>query len=177
MATRGYPEAEEFDERVVEINRVAKVLQGGRRFGFRTVVVVGDNRGRVGLGIGKAREVPSAVRKGMERARRSMVPVALRGRTIPHPVMGEHGATKVFLRPAAPGTGVIAGGAVRAVVEAAGVQDVLSKSFGSRNALNVARATMDALTRLKSPERVAALRGKDVAEVRPFWERGGHEQD
>ena len=171
MAARGYPEAEEYDERVVEINRVAKVLKGGRRFGFRTVVVVGDNKGHVGYGMGKAREVPSAVRKGMERARKSMVPVPISGRTIPHPVIGQHGATKVLLRPAAPGTGVIAGGAVRAVVEAAGVRDILSKALGSRNALNVVLATMDALSKLRSPEQVAAMRGKAASEVRLFWER------
>ncbi|NPV07210.1 MAG: 30S ribosomal protein S5 [Anaerolineae bacterium] len=175
MAARGYPEAEEFDERVVEINRVAKVLQGGRRFGFRTVVVVGDNRGRVGMGVGKAREVPSAVRKGMDRARRSMVDVPLRGRTIPHPVTGRHGSTKVLLRPAAPGTGVIAGGPVRAVVEAAGVHDLLSKAMGSRNPLNVVLATMDALSQLRDPEEYARMRGKNEAEVRPFWERKNDE--
>ena len=175
MAARGYPEAEEFDERVVEINRVSKVLKGGRRFGFRTVVVVGDNRGRVGMGIGKAREVPQAVRKGTEKAKRVMVSVPLRGSTIPHPVIGKHGATKVLLRPAAPGTGVIAGGPVRAVVEAAGVRDILSKALGSRNALNVVLATMDALSRLRSPERMAELRGKPTAEIRPFWERRADE--
>ncbi|NLT42630.1 MAG: 30S ribosomal protein S5 [Anaerolineae bacterium] len=175
MAARGYPEAEEFDERVVEINRVAKVLKGGRRFGFRTLVVVGDNRGHVGTGIGKAREVPSAVRKGMDRARRSMVSVPLRDNTIPHPVIGTHGSTKVLLRPAAPGTGVIAGGPVRSVVEAAGVRDILSKAMGSRNPLNVVRATMDALSQLRTPEDVARLRGKDQSEVLPFWERGSNE--
>jgi len=175
MAARQYSEAEEYDERVVEINRVAKVLKGGRRFAFRAVVVAGDNSGQVGMGVGKAREVPSAVRKGMEKARRSMTSVSLCGRTIPHPVIGEHGATKVLLRPAAPGTGVIAGGAVRAVVEAAGIQDVLSKCLGSRTPLNVVRATMDALDKLRDPEAVAAARGKDASEVRPFWERGQHE--
>ena len=171
MAARGYPEAEEFDERVVEINRVAKVLKGGRRFGFRTVVVVGDNRGRVGMGIGKAREVPQAVRKGMDKARRAMITVPLSGTTIPHPVIGQHGATKVLLRPAAPGTGVIAGSPVRAIVEAAGVHDILSKALGSRNALNVVLATMDALSKLRGPEQMAELRGKPVEELKPFWER------
>ena len=175
MATRGYPEAEEYDERVVEINRVSKVLKGGRRFGFRTVVVVGDNRGRVGMGIGKAREVPAAVRKGMDRAKRHMVPVNLRGATIPHPVIGQHGATRVLLRPAAPGTGVIAGGAVRAVVEAVGVHDILSKALGSRNPLNVVLATLDALGKLRDPAVLAELRGKTVEEMRPFWERGRDE--
>ncbi len=171
MAARGYPEAEEYDERVVEINRVAKVLQGGRRFGFRTVVVVGDNHGRVGFGLGKSREVPNAVRKGMERARKDMVTIPLSGRTIPHPVIGQHGATKVLLRPAAPGTGVIAGGPVRAVLEAAGVHDILSKALGSRNPLNVVRATMDALSKLRGPEEYAALRGKAAGELKLFWER------
>lgn len=175
MAARGYPEAEEYDERVVEINRVAKVLKGGRRFGFRSVVVVGDNQGRVGMGIGKAREVPSAVRKGMDRAKRHMVAVTLSGTTIPHPVIGQHGATKVLLRPAAPGTGVIAGGAVRAVVEAVGVRDVLSKALGSRNPLNVVLATLDALSKLRDPAVLASLRGKPVDEMRPFWERGERE--
>lgn len=175
MAARGYPEAGEYDERVVEINRVSKVLKGGRRFGFRTVVVVGDNRGRVGMGIGKAREVPSAVRKGMDRAKRHMVSVALRGSTIPHPVIGQHGASKVLLRPAAPGTGVIAGGAVRAVVEAVGVHDILSKALGSRNPLNVVLATLDALSKLRDPSVLAELRGKPVEQMRPFWERGKDE--
>jgi small subunit ribosomal protein S5 len=176
MAARGYPEAEEYDERVVEINRVSKVLKGGRRFGFRTVVVVGDNRGRIGMAVGKAREVPSAVRKGMDRAKRHMVQIALAGRTIPHPVIGKHGATRVVLRPAAPGTGVIAGGSVRAVVEAVGVQDILSKALGSRNPLNVVLATLDALGKLRSPKEIAALRGKSVDEMKPFWERG-HDTD
>jgi len=168
----GYPEAQEYDERVVEIKRVAKVLKGGRQFGFRTVVVVGDNRGQVGMGVGKAREVPAAIRKGIERAKRSMIEVPLTGTTIPHQVIGAHGATRVMLRPASPGTGVIAGGAVRAVVEAAGVHDILSKALGSRNPLNVVRATLDALQKLRSPAQAAELRNKPVAEVVPFWERG-----
>lgn len=175
MASRGYPEAEEYDERVVEINRVAKVLQGGRRFGFRTLVVVGDSRGRVGTGLGKAREVASAVRKGTDRARRSMIDVPMLGSTIPHEVVGKHGSTRVLLRPARPGTGVIAGGPVRSVVEAAGVQDVLSKAIGSRNPLNVVRATLDALQRLRMPAEVAHMRGKDPAMVRPFWSGGSDE--
>jgi small subunit ribosomal protein S5 len=176
-AVREYPVAEEFDERVVEINRVAKVMKGGRRFAFRTVVVVGDNRGRVGIGVGKAREVPQAVRKGMEKARKAMVSVPLVGGTIPHPVIGTHGATKVLLRPASPGTGVIAGGSVRAVVEAAGIRDVLSKAFGSRNPLNVVRATMAALSQLKDPEQLAIARGKDPSQLRPFWERKGRQEN
>jgi small subunit ribosomal protein S5 len=175
MAARGYPEAEGYDERVVEINRVSKVLKGGRRFGFRTVVVVGDSNGRVGVGLGKAREVPQAVRKGTEHARRMMVSVPLSGNTIPHPVIGRHGATQVLLRPAAPGTGVIAGGAVRAVVEAAGVHDILSKALGSRNVLNVVRATLDALSKLRQPSEIAEMRGKPLSEVLPFWERKSDE--
>jgi len=175
MASRGYPEAEEYEERVVEINRVSKVLRGGRRFGFRTVVIIGDRKGKVGMGIGKAREVPSAVRKGIDQAKRHMVYVPLSGATIPYPVIGQHGATKVVLRPAAPGTGVIAGGPVRAVVEAAGVHDILSKALGSRNALNVVLATFDALSKLRDPAQIAEMRGKPLAEMRPFWERKADE--
>lgn len=164
-------EREELDERVVDIKRVAKVIRGGRRFAFRTVVIVGDNNGRVGVGIGKARGVPDSIRKGSDRARRSMHKVSLSGRTIPHEVVAEYGGAKVLLRPASPGTGVIAGGGVRAVLEAVGVHDVLTKSQGSNNLLNVAMATIEALHMLRSPEDVAAMRGKRVDEVRPFWER------
>jgi small subunit ribosomal protein S5 len=164
-------EREELDERVVDIKRVAKVIKGGRRFAFRTVVIVGDNNGRVGVGIGKARGVPDSIRKGSDRARRSMHKVALSGTTIPHEVVAEYGGAKVLLRPASPGTGVIAGGGVRAVLEAVGVHDVLTKSQGSNNLLNVAMATIEALHMLRSPEEMAAMRGKRVDEVRPFWER------
>ncbi|MBN1203215.1 MAG: 30S ribosomal protein S5 [Anaerolineae bacterium] len=164
---------EELDERVIDITRVAKVVKGGRRFAFRAVVVVGDNRGRVGIGIGKARGVPDAIRKGSERAHRSMTNVSLSGTTIPHPIVGKRGGAVVFLKPASPGTGVIAGGGVRAVLEAAGVHDILSKSQGSANILNVAHATINALEQLRSAEELARMRGKDPADVQPFWKRGG----
>ena len=164
-------EREELDERVVDIKRVAKVIKGGRRFAFRTVVIVGDNKGRVGIGIGKARGVPDSIRKGADRARRNMNGVSLSGTTIPHPVVAEYGGAKVLLRPAAPGTGVIAGGGVRAVLEAAGVHDVLSKSQGSPNLLNVAMATLNALGQLRTPQEVASIRGKDAGELAPIWER------
>jgi len=162
---------EELDERVIDIKRTAKVVKGGRRFSFRAVVVVGDNKGRVGVGVGKARGVPEAVRKGSERARRSMKKIPLVGTTIPHEVVAKYGAAKVLLKPAAPGTGVIAGGGVRAVLEAAGVKDVLSKSLGSNNILNVVRATMAGLEQLKDPEVEAQRRGRPLEEVLPFWMR------
>lgn len=162
---------QEYDERVIEIARVAKVVQGGRRFSFRVTVVVGDNRGRVGVGVGKANAVPEAMRKASERARRSMRKIAVLGSTIPHEVIGKVSGAMVLLKPASPGTGVIAAGGVRAVLEAAGISDILTKSLGSNNVLNVVYATMDALSQLKSPEEVAALRGKSVKDVLPFWER------
>lgn len=164
-------EREELNERVIDIKRVAKVIKGGRRFAFRTVVVVGDGSGRVGIGIGKARAVPDSIRKGTDHARREMVKVTLAGTTIPHPVTAEYGGAKVLLKPAAPGTGVIAGGGVRAVLEAVGVRDILTKSQGSANLLNVAMATLTALQSLRSAQETAAMRGKPVNEVRPFWER------
>ncbi len=164
-------EREELDERVLDITRVAKVIKGGRRFAFRTVVIVGDNRGRVGVGVGKARGVPDAIRKGSERARRNMVKIPLVGTTIAHPVEAKYGGAVVMLRPASPGTGVIAGGAVRAVVEAAGIRDILTKSKGSSNMLNVARATWLGLQQLLDVEELAQMRGKDPQEVLPFWMR------
>lgn len=164
-------EEEQLEERVVDIARVAKVIKGGRRFAFRTVIVVGDGKGRVGIGVGKARGVPDAIRKSTDRAKRRMHHVNLSGTTIPHQVVARYGGSKVLLRPAAPGTGVIAGGGVRAVLEAAGVRDILTKSQGSPNLLNVAMATMTALQMLRSPEQLAAMRGKPVDEVRPFFER------
>lgn len=171
-----YPDEErqELDERVIDIARVAKVVKGGRRFAFRVTVVVGDNRGRVGLGVGKARGVPDAIRKAVERAKRDMQPVPLVGTTIPHEVIAKEGGAKVLLKPASPGTGVIAGGPVRAVLEAAGVRDILTKSLGSNNVLNVARATLRGLRSLKWIEEEAANRGKPKAEVLPFWERRSH---
>jgi small subunit ribosomal protein S5 len=165
-------EREELDERVIDITRVAKVVKGGRRFAFRTTVVVGDNKGRVGIGVGKSRGVPDSIRKGNEKARRVMMRVPLSGSTVPHEVEGRCGGAKVFLKPAAPGTGVIAGGAVRAVLEAVGVSDILSKSQGSNNILNVAFATIDALTKLQDLTTLATMRGKSPEEILPFWERG-----
>jgi small subunit ribosomal protein S5 len=166
-----FEEVEELDERVVHIARTAKVVKGGRRFSFRAVVVVGDNRGRVGVGVGKAREVPDAIRKGAERARRNMRLVPLAGTTIPHQVISRYSAAEVFMKPAAPGTGVIAGGGVRAVVEAAGIRDILTKSMGSANILNVVKATVKALNELQDPVEVANRRGLPVNRVQPFWSR------
>lgn len=168
---RNQDERDEFDERVVDIRRVAKVIKGGRRFAFRTVVVVGDNRGNVGIGIGKARAVPDSIRKAAERARRNIEGVALSGTTIPYTVVGRHGGARVLLKPAAPGTGVIAGGGVRAVLEVVGIRNVLTKSQGSANLLNVTMATLDALKQLRGAEQVAEMRGKHPHEVAPFWER------
>jgi len=162
---------EELDERVIDITRVAKVVKGGRRFAFRTVVIVGDNKGRVGIGVGKSRGVPESIRKGHDYARKRMIKVSLTGSTIPHEVVAKHGGAVVMLRPASPGTGVIAGGSVRAVLEAAGVHDILSKSQGSSNMLNVAVATLKALSMLKNAEELAQMRGKDSAELQPFWVR------
>ena len=162
---------QELDERVIEIARVAKVVKGGRRFSFRVAVVVGDHRGRVGLGVGKANTVPDAMRKASERARKHMHRVNLLGDTIPHPVVGKVGGAKVLLKPASPGTSVIAGGGVRAVVEVAGVKDILTKSMGSANVLNVVQATLQALEQLRSPQEVARDRGLPVERVLPFWER------
>jgi len=170
---QGYQDQErnEYDERIIDITRVAKVVKGGRHFAFRVSVVVGDNRGNVSVGIGKARSVPDAIRKALDSARKSMEPVAIVGSTIPHEVVGVHGSARVLLKPASPGTGVIAGGGVRAVVEAAGYKDILSKSLGSANVLNVLLATMNGLRSLKSVRQVAADRGKEVSEVLPFWSR------
>ena len=158
---------DQFLERVVTINRVAKVVKGGRRFAFTALVVVGDGEGMVGVGYGKAKEVPAAIAKGVEEAKKNFFRVPLVGTTIPHLSQGEDAAGVVLLRPASPGTGVIAGGPVRAVLEAAGINDVLSKSMGSANAINIVRATVDALRKLEGPDEVAARRGLPVDEIAP----------
>jgi len=152
-------------EKLVTINRVAKVVKGGRQFGFTALAVVGDGNGRVGSGYGKAREVPLAIQKAMQAARNNLGPVALKDDTLYYQMIGRHGATKVIMQPASEGTGVIAGGAMRAVFECAGVRNVLAKSYGSRNSINVVRATIGALRSVKSPEQIAAKRGKSVKEI------------
>ena len=158
-------EEQDFIEKVVYINRVAKVVKGGRRFSFSAIVVKGDGEGMVGVGVGKANEVPEAMRKASERAERNMVKISLKNGTIPHETFVKYGAARVVLRPAGPGTGVIAGGPVRAVLEAAGVENILTKIIGTTNPHNVVKATMKALTELISPEKMAAKRGKSVEEI------------
>jgi small subunit ribosomal protein S5 len=156
---------DEYLEKLVAVNRTAKVVKGGRQFGFTALTVVGDGAGRVGFGFGKAREVPVAISKAMAAARKNMVNVALRNETLHYAVKGDHGATRVFMQPASDGTGVIAGGGMRAVLECAGVRNVLAKSYGSRNPINVVRATVKALASVRSPDEIAAKRGKTLSEI------------
>jgi small subunit ribosomal protein S5 len=158
--------SEELQEKLVAVNRVAKVVKGGRQFGFTALTVVGDGEGQVGYGYGKARELPLAIQKAMQAARRNMRSVSLKNDTLQYDLVGRHGATRVFMQPASDGTGIIAGGAMRAVFECAGVRNVLAKSYGSRNPINVVRATLKALTDMRSPEEIAAKRGKTVEEIR-----------
>lgn len=157
----------QYDERVIQINRVAKVVKGGRRFSFTALVVVGDGKGSVAVGYGKAKEVPAAIQKAIEIARRTMVQIPMAGQTVVHEHLGIHGASRVLVKPAAPGTGVIAGGAVRQILEAAGIKDALAKSLGSPTHLNVARAAMNALTGQRRPDDVAKLRGKKAEDIVP----------
>jgi len=164
-------EKDDLDERMIEIARVAKVVKGGRRFQFRATIVVGDGKGKIGMGSGKANSVPDAIRKASERARRDLHFVNLSDTTIAHEVVGRVAGARVLLKPASPGTGVIAAGGVRAVLEAAGIKDILTKSLGSNNVLNVVKATFDALEQVKSPTEEAARRGKSVKDLIPFWER------
>ncbi|TDU28102.1 SSU ribosomal protein S5P [Panacagrimonas perspica] len=152
-------------EKLVTVNRVSKTVKGGKQFAFTALTVVGDGTGKVGFGYGKAREVPQAISKAMEQARKNMISVPLHGLTLQHEIWGQHGATRVFMRPASDGTGVIAGGAMRAVFEVAGVQNVLAKSFGSRNPINMVRATLDALKKMNQPSEIAAKRGKTLEEI------------
>jgi small subunit ribosomal protein S5 len=159
------PEGDDLIEKLIGVNRVAKVVKGGRQFGFAALTVVGDGNGRVGFGTGKAREVPIAIQKAMEAARKNMKRIKLRGSTLQYPVVGRHGAAKVFMQPATEGTGIIAGGAMRAVFEVVGVHDVLAKCIGTNNSINVVRATLDGLQAMTDVESVAAKRGKTVEEI------------
>jgi small subunit ribosomal protein S5 len=164
-------QVETLDERVIEIARVAKVVKGGRRFQFRVTLIMGDNHGKVGMGVGKANAVPDAMRKATDKARKNMHQVFLSGTTIPHETVGKVGGAVILLKPASPGTGVIAAGGVRAVLESVGIRDILTKSLGSANVLNIAQATLQALEALKSPKEEANRRGKPVEVLLPYWER------
>jgi len=156
---------DEFVEKLVAVNRTAKVVKGGRQFGFTALTVVGDGAGRVGFGFGKAREVPVAISKAMTQARKNMINIALRNDSLHYAIKGAHGATRVYMQPASDGTGVIAGGGMRAVLECAGIRNVLAKSYGSRNPINVVRATINALSKVRSPDDIAAKRGKTLEEI------------
>jgi small subunit ribosomal protein S5 len=171
QATEIDQQTESLDERVIEIARVAKVVKGGRRFQFRVTLIVGDNQGKVGMGVGKANAVPDAMRKATERAHKDMHQIFLSKTTIPHQSTGKVGGAIVLLKPASPGTGVIAGGGVRAVLEAVGIHDILTKSLGSSSVLNSVQATLQALEALKSPQEEASRRGKSVEDLLPYWER------
>jgi len=165
MAERGDRKTDDLVEKLVTVNRVSKVVKGGRQFGFTALTVVGDGNGKVGFGYGKAKEVPVAIQKAMQKARKNLVNVSLKGDTLQYSMNGRHGATRVYMQPASEGTGVIAGGAMRAVLECAGVRNVLAKSYGSRNPINLVRATIQALGDMHSPEAIAAKRGKSVSEI------------
>ena len=165
MARNNEENTSDLIEKLVAVNRVAKVVKGGRQFGFTALTVVGDGEGSVGIGYGKAKEVPAAIQKAMDKARKSMKQIHLKGDTLQHPINGEHGAATVYMQPASEGTGIIAGGAMRAVFEAVGVKNVLAKINGTRNPINVVRATVNGLERMRSPELIAAKRGKKVEEI------------
>ncbi len=165
MATIDKNAADALQEKLVSVKRTAKVVKGGRIFGFAAIVVIGDGKGRIGFGMGKSREVPAAIQKAMESGRRNMYRIPLNGSTIQHPIIGRHGATKVVMIPAGEGTGLIAGGAMRAVCEVIGIRDILAKCIGSRSPVNVVRATLKALTEMTTPEDIAAKRGLDVSEI------------
>lgn len=166
MNVEGTQNSDGLQEKLIAVNRVAKVVKGGRQFGFTALTVVGDGNGRVGLGYGKAREVPMAIQKAMDKARKNMCSVPLNGVTLQYPVMAEHGAARVFMQPASEGTGIIAGGAMRAVFDVVGIKDVLAKCIGSRNPINVVRATIRGLSTMRSPDYLATKRGKSVNDIR-----------